>query len=59
MNQDLLMCREYMPSVPLLALLVHVPASNKTNAEVTGDNTEIVNGMIKNLVNAKFTVQMF
>lgn len=56
LNQDLLMCREFMPSVPLLVLLVYVPVSNKANTELASGNTEIVNGMIKNLVNAKFTV---
>lgn len=50
------MCREFMPSVPLLVLLVYVPVSNKANTELASGNTEIVNGMIKNLVNAKFTV---
>ena len=52
LNRELLLCREFMPFVPPLALKVNLPIGNQ-------NNTEIINDMIDLLITSKFTVQMF
>jgi hypothetical protein len=52
LNQELLLCREYMPFVPPLVLKISIPRGKQENAE-------IINNMIELLVSSKFTVNMF
>lgn len=51
-TKQLLLCRDYMPQIPLLVVKVNLPYENQNNSEV-------VNNMIEQLINQKFQIQMF
>jgi hypothetical protein len=52
LNQELLKCRDIMPLIPQLVLLVDVAQKNSINSE-------IVNNMVLSMMGSNFTVEMF